>query len=542
MVGVSDQGPPGGTASLRAGLLAAVMLALVAAWLAPSLSAGFVWDDLQQIERSRVLGGDEPITRYFGLNVVRSAGSDGRGAEGVDTFRPLFFVALEAVHAVAGRSPAAYHAAVLAMHLVTCLLVWALARRWLPGPALAWVVIPLFGLHPVTSEAYLWASAISEPMAAAGLLAAVLLLDPGDGRADPGGLRAATAGLLLLVGLLSKEVVLLALPAAAWWLVRGRGLAVRRLAPLAVAVVVFAALRVHALGGVQATGADAGQRLEAARVYPVLVMDSVRALLTQQPVAVRHLYWEYRDLGWGWTAAGVVVLAVVVGAAWAARHRRPLVTVAVGVLLAMLAPIALVATVPGWGGFGRYLYVPWAFAAVATVSVAAAVAGRLGGRLAVLPWLAVGVFVTAEMAGSRHALAAWHSQEALAEAAIDFYPAGPDAWEWLGNVHLERGDLADAASCYAAAVERGPELYRPRHNLAAALLYLGRPAEALAQLDVADRLGGVTARAAVVRVEALLELGRVGEARDTLARALERWPDHERLNELQRALTARGDA
>ena len=542
MVVVKDPTTIASPARLPPWLTAVAMLVLVAAWLAPSLSAGFVWDDLQQIERSSVLGGDESVTRYFTLNVVRSAGSDGRGAEGVDTFRPLFFIALETVHAVAGRTPAAYHAAVLGMHLLTCLLVWALARRWLPDPALAWVVIPLFGLHPVTSEAYLWASAISEPMAAAGLLAALLLLDPGDGRTDPGPVRAAVAGLLLLAGLLSKEVVLLALPAAAWWLVRQRGLAGRRLVPLAVAVGVFAVLRVHALGGVQATGADTTQRLEAARVYPVLVMDSLRALASQQPVAVRHLYWEYRDLGWGWTVAGLAVLAIAVAAAWTARHRQPLVTVAVGVLLAMLAPIALVATVPGWGGFGRYLYVPWAFAAVATVAVAAAAAGRLGGRLAVLPWLAVGVFVAAEVVGSRGALAAWRSQEALAEAAIEFYPAGPDAWEWLGNVHLERGDLAEAASCYAAAVARGPELYRPRHNLAAALLYLGRPAEALEQLDVADRLGGVTARAAVVRVEALLELGRIDEARDTLARALERWPDHDRLVELRRLLTAHGDA
>ena len=59
-------------------------------------------------------------------------------------------------------------------------------------------------------------------------------------------------------------------------------------------------------------------------------------------------------------------------------------------------------------------------------------------------------------------------------------------------------------SCYAGAVERGPGLYRPRHNLAAALLYLGHPAEALEQLDIADSLGAANDRAAAVRVEALL--------------------------------------
>jgi hypothetical protein len=519
-------------ARLRPLWLAIAMLVLVAAWLAPSLSADFVWDDLQQIERSQVLGGAEPLARYFTLNVVRSAGSDGRGAEGVDTFRPLFFVALEAVHAVAGRDPVAYHAAVLGMHLVVCLLVWALARRWLPDPTLAWVVIPLFGLHPVTSEAYMWASAISEPMAAAGLLAAVLLLDPGGDATDPGAGRSWGAGLLLLAGLLSKEVVLLALPAAAWWLVRGRGLEVRRLLPTGAAVAAFAVLRVHALGGVQATGADLGQRLEAARVYPVLVMDALRALVTQRPVAVRHLYWEYRDLGVVWTMAGLVVMTGLMAAAWCARRRLPLATTAISVLLAMLAPIALVATVPGWGGFGRYLYVPWAFGALAVIGLATFVAVRLRPRSRVLVWLAVAVFVTAELIGARHALAVWRSQEALAEAAIEVYDAGPDAWEWLGNVHLERGDLAAAASCYAAAVERGPGLYRPRHNLAAALLYLGRPAEALEQLDIADSLGAANDRAAAVRVEALLALGRRAEAGVVLEDARRRWPESPRLEAL----------
>jgi hypothetical protein len=393
----------------------------------------------------------------------------------------------------------------------------------------------------VTSEAYLWSSAISEPMAAAGLLAALLLVDPGRDRSDPRPVRAWTAGLALLLGLLSKEAVLLAVPAAAWWLVRGRGLSVRRLLPLAVAVGTFAVLRVQALGGVQATGADASQRLDALRIYPVLVMDAVRALVTQQPVAVRHLYWEYRDLGAGWTVAGFGVLVVLLAAMWAARGRLPLVTTAVGVLLAMLAPIALVATVPGWGGFGRYLYVPWAFAAVATLAAATRFAGLFRGRLVVLPSIAVAVFVAAELVGSRHALAAWKSQEALAEAAIEVFPAGPDAWEWLGNVHLERGDLAAAATCYAAAVERGPALYRPRHNLAAALLYLGRPAEALEQLDLAEPLGGANARAAAVRAEALLELGRDVEARQVIEQARRRWPDHPRLEQLETWTTPQPD-
>ena len=88
--------------------------------------------------------------------------------------------------------------------------------------------------------------------------------------------------------------------------------------------------------------------------------------------------------------------------------------------------------------------------------------------------------------GLRRALWVYSNQENLARSAIEIFPAGPDAWEWLGNVYMERGDLPQALEYYRAATERGPELFRPRHNLAAAYLYTGEPQRALDELTLLE--------------------------------------------------------
>ena len=45
-----------------------------------------------------------------------------------------------------------------------------------------------------------------------------------------------------------------------------------------------------------------------------------------------------------------------------------------------------------------------------------------------------------ELVGIQRALWVYANQENLARAAIEIFPDGPDGWEWLGNVHIDRGD------------------------------------------------------------------------------------------------------
>ena len=509
-----------------------LLLALVAVLLSPALRAEFLWDDFEQIVNSTTIGDPSRIPFYFTHNVVQSAGGEGRGADGVDTYRPLFMVALASVYQINGPDPFWFHFAVLAAHFLVCLLLWILGIRWLDSRLGTALAVFFFACHPVTAEAYLWSSALPEPLAAAGLLGAAVILDRGAAKDRDGPriwIAAIAAGLVFFFGLLAKEVVLVALPAFGLFLVASRGVRLRYLLPAATAGVAFVLLRTAALSGFQATGADNVQRLQALKIYPILVVDGLVAMLTMQPVGIRHLSWEYATFGWGASAGAATLCLALLVTAYAARRILPLALAAVLTTGLMLLPITLVATVPGWGGFGRYLYVPLAITSLALAELGLKVHRALVISRPHLSWAVPLIVVTAlivEQIGLRHALWVYANQENLAQAAIEIYPDGPDGWEWLGNVHIEKGELEEARVCFEKATERGPELFRPRHNLAAALLYTGQPAEALEQLEILNSLHPPTAPGAKVAVTALMELGRWEEASSCLVESLDRDPGY----------------
>jgi len=509
----------------------ALLLVLIAVLLSPALKADFLWDDFDQIVESPTIADLSNIPFYFTHNVVQSAGSEGRGADGVDTYRPLFMVALAAVYTINGPDSFWFHLALLAAHLLVCLLLWTLAIRWLDSRPAAAIAVLFFALHPVTAEAYLWASALPEPLAAAGLLAATLILDRRCNERRTGARAwsaAIAAGLLFFAGLLAKEVILMALPTLSLYLVLVRRVRVRFLTPMWIVGALFLVLRSLALAGLQATGANAEQRLEALEVFPVLILDGLRAMLTMTPVGIRHLSWEYASVGWGESLAAAAVCAALLAGAVALRRTVPLLLTAGLTIALMLAPIALVATVPGWGGFGRYLYVPLAITALALAQAATTLQRWFTHHHPRLRWaipVLVAVVLVVEGIGLHHALWVYSTQENLARTAIEVFPEGPDGWEWLGNVHLERGELETALECYREATERGPELYRPRHNFAAALLYTGKPAAALEQLSILETFHPLTTDATNVAVTALINLGRWDEAARRLVEGLDRDPN-----------------
>jgi len=536
----SATAPP--TAAHRSPWLQAALLCLAAAAILwPSLDAGLIWDDVKQISDSPNIADPDAPIRYFSLNVVESWGSEGRGGEGVDTYRPLFFIALWSIHHINGSDPFWFHLAVLLSHLGVCLLLWTIARRSLGSNLSAALVFAVFAIHPVTAEAFLWASAISESMAVAGLLGAVLILDRWCRNDEHHWVATGIAGVVLLLGLLSKEAVITALPVVSIYLWRVRGVQLRALAGPWTAVIVFLVMRINALEGLQATGNGSAQRIDAIRNLPVLVLDGLRSLLTLQPVGVRHLFWDYRDVAWTTSLMAAVVLALFVFLAFKTRRRTPLVPTALAITICMLVPVALITTVPGWSGFGRYLYLPWGFIALACAEGALylqplikTAAPRMRSVLGII----VALFLVLEVLGLRHALEIYHSQENLALASVELQPHAPDGWEWLGNHYFEMGDLPNAARCYGEAVAIEPAIYRPRHNLAAALFYLGRPAEALDHENAVAALHGVTTEGAYIAASACLKLERWDEAAQWILVGLDNDPESTRLIELQARLLA----
>jgi len=509
-----------------------LLAAVVTAVGSPSQRGELIWDDHHQIVQSEAIRSLANLPTFFDRTVregVRAAYHDAAAPEGLKLYRPVFVSLLAVEYALAGGAePVAFHLFALLLHVVVVLLLWRLAARWTGSEHGAVVAALLLAFHPVTAEAWLFVSAQCELVAAAALLGATLLVE---GRSDArakGWARAAASAVVLLMGLLAKETIAMALPAVCLYLWLARGIRLTRLAPWLAAALVFLVLRTAVL-----SGGDGGEGAWGAALahLPLVLGDGLRALVTFTPVGYRELALEYVHLDGGVAivaAAGVVAVGV---AAVVARRAAPTATVAVGVYLLMVAPVALVSTVPSWGGFGRYLYVPWAFAALALVHVVLVVGTGprwAGVRRVGLPLAVLGVLAL-QLLGLRNAMTAYRSTDEMMDAAIVAAPGAATGYVGKGNACLTGERFECAADHYEAAHARNPELHYVSQNRAIALLGAGRPQEAL---DVALDLEGAQGRgprSSFAVASALWALGREDEARERLDWAAQRAPDDEDL-------------
>lgn len=111
------------------------------------------------------------------------------------------------------------------------------------------------------------------------------------------------------------------------------------------------------------------------------------------------------------------------------------------------------------------------------------------------------------------------------ESLADAFPEAPEPFTYLGELHLDLGDTSRARGCFERALERYPRARWAYIGLGAVATLEGRPAEALDTLrHGAERAGGEGPTAVVWRGEALRLLGRLPEAREALALAVERHP------------------
>lgn len=511
---------------------AALLILLVGAALAPAVGFDFVWDDRRVFVESPTLGDPSAIPGYFAEGVASGLGEGTAKQERLDLYRPIFMTAVSLEGMVFGRDPRGFHAVSVAMHVGFCLLLWIAARRWTEGEWTAEACVGAYALHPVLAEVYFWPSAQPELLMALGGLGALLLLDR----------RPVLAALLFLFGVLAKETLLLALPAftaaAAFGLPPAGGggatdrswrEALRPAALLWVAGGVAVVMRALALGG---SGAEGGRIVDVVRLAPIAIADGFRGILGARPIGLRHLSFEYGGLGWGTAIAAGLGIVVVGAAAWWVRDRAPMLLTAWLLTVCMVGPVALVAAVPGWGGYGRYLYLPAAFV---VLGVAQLLPDRRGGALAivVLMWHGMGMVAATD---------AWSSDEGLGQSQVRIAPELGVGHAWLGQLDLEAGRFEEAASHYGTAVAVDPDYHPAFHNLAAVLTRLGRGAGALAVLDDLEARHGIGPRSSFARGLALAQLGRLDDAAAVVEAALRAAPGDEDLRWLEGKLSEAGRA
>ncbi|MBN1335455.1 MAG: hypothetical protein JXB39_05795 [Deltaproteobacteria bacterium] len=413
-----------------------LLLAVTAAAYAGTVGAGFVWDDLPLVVLDEATAGLAHPGRLFLQDLWAQA--DGGAASGYH--RPLVLLSFALDRAVFGLAPGPFHLHSLAWHLFAVGVLHRLLLRWVaPLPALAGAA--LFALHPVQSEAVTWIAARNDPMAAALLIGALVLLLPR--AAGPGRLLA--GGLVGLGAMLAKETALL-LPLALLALdlaTSGRPVGGRRHAVAWAAVGLAVGLRLAAGVHRAAWPPPEGWALLADRAcavagtagallawpWPLSVGRNLEALEPSGPVLV----------------LGIATLALGSLAVLLPRPRRRLA--AAGLALALLAFLPSVLALADKALFGeRYLYLPMAGLALA---VAAALPDR--GRVSVaclalaVPWVGIVSLRVPD----------WHDDVALWSAARRDTP-GAFVDTSLGHVLRRAGRDREALDRFAAALSGRP--------------------------------------------------------------------------------------
>lgn len=447
-----------------------LLVVVVCSWGA--LDNGFVWDDAPLILQGDFIHDPANLFEVWVHDAMYAVHGDEYGAtHALDTYRPVTMSTFFWDAALSGRDPLSYHVTNLVAHLGCVALVFLLILQLVgPGAKDAAGLLALwFGLHPLLAEAHVWVNGRSDVFAALFGLAAVLLWLRARGPAGQLG-----AALLFLLGCLSKEVLVMGLPALALLALLGPpgssvpdpGVAGRatersvvaallRIAPLAVAGALALGMRVVALSGMKASEGP-GHLLTALAQLPWLLVDGLAFLLVPRRLAIRLLQEEYGELSTVQLVLAALLVLAGTAALLAARRRFPLGLWAWVWFGGILAPVALVSAT-SWWGFGRYLYVPAAGVAIALAAVLQAALSRaprprtrrllLGGVTLYVATLGVLLVAATED---------WQDQETLSRGVIRDSPDVSLGWLGLGTLYVERGDPAAALPLLQEATRRNP--------------------------------------------------------------------------------------
>lgn len=507
------------TARSRKVLLALLALGAIVPFL-PALNAPFLeWDDAVNLARN-------PHWRGFSAVNVRWMLTTMFGGP----YQPLSWLSYALDFTLWGANPAAMRATNYLLHGCSAalffLIVEDLIKRASPSSssrdraAAALFAALLWAVHPLRVESVAWLTERRDVLSGFFYLLTILLYL----RAPDKPLRPLISFCLAVLSKASVMTLPLTFLLLDLWPLRRRAWA-EKLPYLAIS----AAAGLAGLAGQKAYGTLKG---------------------TQAALGVHSLWWYAAKTAWpsglspyhpmpeGFGPASPAVLgaglglALLAGAAWAARRRAPVLGFSLLHYAVALLPLA------GFVRFGhhlaaeRYSYLPAlslsALAGAALLAARRREALRLPANAAAAAVILLCASLAARGAGY------WSGTEALWRRSLDVHPGSTYARVNLAE-HLARrgGDALAARDYYGAetllreAVALKPDFAAARYDLAGALGGLGRRAEALAELEAAARLDFDDAPILNNLGVALSAAGKHARAEAALRRAAElapAWP------------------
>lgn len=151
------------------GVMESLVCAVTALAYLGTLAFGFVYDDKPAIVDNASIRSWGSLSHYFVPHLSVNA------ASGASTFyRPIGLLWLRLNYFCFGLNPAGWHFAMLAGHVLTTYLVFAVVKKLTTHRDTAAIAALLFGLHPVHTENVAWLSSVCDLLMSAFLIGSFL--------------------------------------------------------------------------------------------------------------------------------------------------------------------------------------------------------------------------------------------------------------------------------------------------------------------------------------------------------------------------------
>ena len=418
-------------------------LLITAAVYARAVYFEFVYDDFGQIVYNPQIKSWSLAFSYFKSHVWAQSSSV------VLYYRPAFMLWLTANYKLFGLNPLYWHLAVIALHVLCCVLVYVFVLRLTGDRWITAITVLLFGLHPAHVESVAWVSGATDPLMAVLLLGSLLCyLKHRDSRKTTDGWQWASL-VLTTLAVLAKETALI-IPALIFshqWFFPQHGVSwrarlwpsLRAAIPYAVISVLFLITRTLALKGL-APSTRAGLRSSFPAWPQVVTFYGAHGLFPFRLSVFYNLLWVTHPGWWNFAFPLILVLAAA-GGLYCLSKRSSLWAFLSAWCAIMLIPIL---NVTFWNGVenvhDRYLYLP-------SVAICVMLASGLS-RLKQLHFtgavVATSAIAVAYACVTLLELPYWQNDYVLAQRGIAVSPGHPIAPQLAGNVLIRERRMNEA--------------------------------------------------------------------------------------------------
>jgi tetratricopeptide (TPR) repeat protein len=508
---------------------------LTAVAYAPAFRAAWIWDDDSYVTGNAALRTGDGLRRIW----------TEPGA--VAQYYPLTFSTLWLQYQLHGASPAAYHAANVALHAASAVVLWLLARALgLPAP---WLLAALFAVHPMHVESVAWVTERKNVLSGLFYLVAFLaLVRWRNAREGTNGRSATWYGIALacfVAALLSKTVTS-TLPIvfliAVWW--RTGRVALRDV--VAMAPFVAAGLGLGSITAwlerthVGAVGPYWNQTpLERLLIAGRVPWFYAGKLVVPWPLVFIYPRWTLDVQSVAQWLFPLATLVVGLGCVAAVRRWGRGPAAAVLAYGATLAPaLGLVSVYPM-----RYSFVADHFAYLASIPLLALVVGLGTARLpATSGRVVAGAIVVVLTAATWSRCLAFRDAQTLWHDTIAKNPGATIAYLNLGYDLYQQGHAREALAIFDRGLALEPDAADLLNDRALALGSLGQTADAIATYRRAAAADPANAEVRSNLGNLLASLGRWDEALDAYREAVRLRPSFaEAHNNLANVQAVRGE-